>query len=181
MAGPAAVCYTGLSSKKTETEENTMKNAMKDMMKGIALGILSVAAVIAGQMALAGVAGFQTAELAGGNGSGRPVLFPPLPLVPEAAGGESGKERVKNIRRTGSPPDFRVWACPLGGLRPPGRIHVPALFPGFRQRGGEAGPPRRASVMECAPWGARISGLFFFAQACYTGENQARGAGGGFL
>ena len=67
MAGPAAVCYTGLSSKKTETEENTMKNAMKNMMKGIALGILSVAAVIAGQMALAGVAGFQTAELAGGT------------------------------------------------------------------------------------------------------------------
>lgn len=43
-----------------------MKNTMKDMMKGIALGILSVAVVIAGQMALTGVAGFHTAELAGG-------------------------------------------------------------------------------------------------------------------
>ena len=44
-----------------------MKNTMKDMMKGIALGILSVAVVIAGQMALTGVVGFHTAELAGGT------------------------------------------------------------------------------------------------------------------
>lgn len=66
MAAPAAVCYTDISSKRTETEEKTMKNTMKDMMKGIALGILSVAVVIAGQMALTGVAGFHTAELAGG-------------------------------------------------------------------------------------------------------------------
>ena len=43
-----------------------MKNTMKDMMKGIALGILLVAAVIAGQMALTGAVGFRTAELAGG-------------------------------------------------------------------------------------------------------------------
>ena len=66
MAAPAADCYTDISSKRTETEEKTMKNTMKDMMKGIALGILSVAVVIAGQMALTGVAGFHTAELAGG-------------------------------------------------------------------------------------------------------------------
>ena len=66
MAAPAAVCYTDISSKRTETEEKTMKNTMKDMMKGIALGILSVAVVIAGQMALTGVTGFHTAELAGG-------------------------------------------------------------------------------------------------------------------
>lgn len=68
MAEPGALCYTDISSKrtKTETEEKTMKNTMKDMMKGIALGILSVALVIAGQMALTGVAGFRTAELAGG-------------------------------------------------------------------------------------------------------------------
>ena len=66
MAAPTAVCYTDISSKRTETEEKTMKNTMKDMMKGIALGILSVAVVIAGQMALTGVAGFHTAELAGG-------------------------------------------------------------------------------------------------------------------
>ena len=52
MAAPAAVCYTDISSKRTETEEKTMKNTMKDMMKGIALGILLVAAVIAGQTAL---------------------------------------------------------------------------------------------------------------------------------
>ena len=44
-----------------------MKNTMKDMMKGIALGILSVAAVIAGQTALTGAVGFHTAELAGGT------------------------------------------------------------------------------------------------------------------
>ena len=54
MAAPAAVCYTDISSKRTETEEKIMKNTMKDMMKGIALGILSVAAVIAGQTALTG-------------------------------------------------------------------------------------------------------------------------------
>ena len=39
---------------------------MKNMMKGIAIGILLAAAVVAGQMALTGVAGFRTAELAGG-------------------------------------------------------------------------------------------------------------------
>ena len=44
-----------------------MKNTMKDMMKGIALGILLVAAVIAGQTALTGAVGFHTAELAGGT------------------------------------------------------------------------------------------------------------------
>ena len=64
MAAPAAVCYTDISSKRTETEEKTMKNTMKDMMKGIALGILLVAAVIAGQTALTGAVGFHTAELA---------------------------------------------------------------------------------------------------------------------
>ena len=63
MAGPAAVCYTDVSSKKTEMEEKIMK----DMMKGIALGILLVAAVVVGQMALTGVVGFHTAELAGGT------------------------------------------------------------------------------------------------------------------
>lgn len=67
MAAPAAVCYTGISSKRTETEEKMMKNTMKDMMKGIALGILLVAAVIAGQTALTGAVGFRTAELAGGT------------------------------------------------------------------------------------------------------------------
>lgn len=67
MAVPAAVCYTDVSSKRTETEEKIMKNTMKDMMKGIALGILSVAAVIAGQLALTGAVGFRTAELAGGT------------------------------------------------------------------------------------------------------------------
>ena len=40
---------------------------MKSMMKGIAAGILAVAVVIAGQMALTGVAGFHTAELIGGT------------------------------------------------------------------------------------------------------------------
>ena len=40
---------------------------MKSMMKGIAAGILAVAVVIAGQMALSGVAGFHTAELIGGT------------------------------------------------------------------------------------------------------------------
>ncbi len=67
MAAPAAVCYTGISSKRTETEEKMMKNTMKDMLKGIALGILLVAAVIAGQTALTGAVGFRTAELAGGT------------------------------------------------------------------------------------------------------------------
>ena len=69
MAEPGALCYTDISSKrtKTETEEKTMKNTMKDMMKGIALGILSVAAVIAGQTALTGAVGFHTAELIGGT------------------------------------------------------------------------------------------------------------------
>lgn len=38
---------------------------MKSMMKGIAAGFLAVAVVIVGQMALTGVAGFHTAELAG--------------------------------------------------------------------------------------------------------------------
>lgn len=38
---------------------------MKRIMKGIAAGLLAVAAVIAGQMALTGVAGFHTAELMG--------------------------------------------------------------------------------------------------------------------
>ncbi len=42
MAAPAAVCYTDISSKRTETEEKMMKNTMKDMLKGIALGILLV-------------------------------------------------------------------------------------------------------------------------------------------
>lgn len=63
MAAPAAVCYTDISSKRTETEEKTMKS----MMKGIATGLLAVAVVIAGQMALTGVAGFHTAELVGGT------------------------------------------------------------------------------------------------------------------
>ena len=67
MAAPAAVCYTDISSKRTETEEKMMKNTMKDMLKGIALGILLVAAVIAGQTALPGAVGFRTAELAGGK------------------------------------------------------------------------------------------------------------------
>ena len=40
---------------------------MKSMMKGIATGLLAVAVVIAGQMALTGVAGFHTAELVGGT------------------------------------------------------------------------------------------------------------------
>ena len=40
---------------------------MKSMMKGIAAGILAVAVVIAGQMALSRVAGFHTAELIGGT------------------------------------------------------------------------------------------------------------------
>lgn len=40
---------------------------MKHMMKGIAAGILAVAVVIAGQMALSRVAGFHTAELIGGT------------------------------------------------------------------------------------------------------------------
>ena len=44
-----------------------MKNTMKDLMKGTALGILSAAAVIAGQMALTGAVGFHTAERAGGT------------------------------------------------------------------------------------------------------------------
>ena len=66
MAAPAAVCYTDISSKRTETEEKMMKNTMKDMLKGIALGSLLVA-VIAGQTALTGAVGFHTAELAGGT------------------------------------------------------------------------------------------------------------------
>ena len=40
---------------------------MKSMIKGIAAGLLAVAVVSAGQMALTGVAGFHTAELAGGT------------------------------------------------------------------------------------------------------------------
>ena len=40
---------------------------MKSMMKGSATGLLAMAVVIAGQMALTGVAGFHTAELVGGT------------------------------------------------------------------------------------------------------------------
>ena len=40
---------------------------MKSMMKGIATGLLAVAVVSAGQMALTGVAGFHTTELVGGT------------------------------------------------------------------------------------------------------------------
>ena len=40
---------------------------MKSMIKGIAAGLLAVAVVSAGQMALTGVAGFHTAELVGGT------------------------------------------------------------------------------------------------------------------
>lgn len=38
---------------------------MKRMMKGIAVGLLAAAAIIAGQMALAEVLGFHTAEVIG--------------------------------------------------------------------------------------------------------------------
>ena len=40
---------------------------MKSMIKGIAAGLLAVAVVSAGQMALTGVAGFHTTELVGGT------------------------------------------------------------------------------------------------------------------
>ena len=48
---------------------------MKDMMKGLGIGLLAVAAVIAGQTGLSFVVGFHTAQLIGETALGAMFLY----------------------------------------------------------------------------------------------------------